>query len=143
MGILGTAADTIFEINLVVQFVLILFLVYGYTKRRTFSYHGKIMALATLLNIGATATVMLPSLVTYWGVIVAAPTNPGVMITIAHSLLGSIALALGFLFSVRFLNATRNEQPLACGTRRMMLSTLTLWLLALSGGLAFYTFYYL
>ncbi|MHA2068654.1 MAG: hypothetical protein ACXABY_30190 [Candidatus Thorarchaeota archaeon] len=143
MGILGTDADTIFEINLVVQFVLILFLAFGFYKRRTFSYHGKIMALATLLNLGATAFVMLPSLITYWDLIVANPTNPGIMITIVHVIIGSIAIALGFLFSIRFLLALRNSKPLACGTRRMMLTTLFLWLFALAGGLAFFVFYYI
>ncbi|MHA2356626.1 MAG: hypothetical protein ACXADC_15725 [Candidatus Thorarchaeota archaeon] len=143
MGILGTNADTIFEINLVIQFILILFLAFGFYKRRTFSYHGRIMALATLLNLGATAFVMLPSLITYWGLIVANPTSPGNMITIVHVVVGSIAIVLGSLFSIRFLLAIRNSQPLACGTRRMMLSTLFLWLFALAGGISFFVFFYI
>lgn len=143
MGILGTAADTIFEINLVVQFLLILFLVFGFHKRRTFVQHGRIMALATIVNVCAVALVMLPSLILNIGAIVSEPFNPGVGITIAHSIVGSIALALGLLFSIRFLIKTRNSQPLICGTRRMMYLTLALWLFALGGGLAFYAFYYL
>ncbi|MHA2005337.1 MAG: hypothetical protein ACW960_14790, partial [Candidatus Thorarchaeota archaeon] len=134
MGVLGTSADTIFEINLIVQFILIIILAIGFYQRRTFSIHGRIMALATLINLGATALVMVPSLIVNLGAIVDAPFSTGEIITILHSILGSIAVALGSLFSIRFLIATRNSQPLACGTRRMMITTLTLWILALGGG---------
>ncbi|MFW9802315.1 MAG: hypothetical protein ACFFFC_06675 [Candidatus Thorarchaeota archaeon] len=143
MGILGTAAETIFEINLMLQFMLVILLALGFYQRRTFVQHGRIMALATILNLGATALVMLPSLILNFGALVGGPFNAGVGITIGHSIGGSIALALGLLFSVRFLIKTRNSQPLTCGTRRTMYLTLILWLFALSAGLAFFAFYYL
>lgn len=143
MGILGTFAETIFDVNLIVQLLLVVIMALGFYKRRRFAIHGRIMALATLINLGATALVMVPSLIINFGAIVAAPFSPGVLITIAHGILGSTAIVLGSLFSVRFLIATRNAQPLACGTRWMMISTILLWLFALVGGLAFYSFYYL
>lgn len=143
LGILGTTADTIFEINLIVQLILIVFLAIGVYQRRPFKRHGTIMASATLLNLGATTLVMLPSLITNLDVIVANPFNPGVGITIAHSILGSVALAIGSLFSARFLIATRNSKPLKCGIRRWMIITFVMWIAALGGGLAFFLYYYL
>ncbi|MHA2026822.1 MAG: hypothetical protein ACW98U_13065 [Candidatus Thorarchaeota archaeon] len=142
MGIFGTRADTIFEVNLLVQLVLIIILVIGVYQRRPLKRHGTIMALATLLNFGTTALIMLPSLISNWHVIVTNPFNLGVGITLAHSIGGSLALALGILFSVRFFIATRNSRPLKCGVRRVMISTFIMWIAALGGGVAFYLYYY-
>lgn len=108
MGILGTFADTIFDVNLIVQLLLVVILALGFYRRRKFATHGRIMALATLINLGAIALIMVPSLIFNFGAVIAAPLSPGVLITIAHSILGSTAIILGSLFSVRFLIATRN-----------------------------------
>jgi len=64
------------------------------------------------------------------------------MTTIAHAMLGTITILLGLLFGFRFFSATRGSKPLACGTKRMMVVTILLWLVTLSAGLAFYIYYY-
>lgn len=143
LGILGTTASTIYEVNLILQLVLIVFLAIGYYQKRPSKRHGTIMALATLLNLGAVFLIMLPSFIINFDAIVANPFSPGVSITIIHSVVGSVTLALGALFSLRFLIAIRNSKPLKCGTRRLMISTLLLWIIALVGGLSFFLYYYL
>jgi len=142
MGIFETPAETIFDVNLIVQLVLIIFLATGVMSRRIRKRHGIIMASATLANLTTIFLIMAPSLIRNFGVIIADPLSTGAMITVAHSILGATTILLGLLFTFRFLSATRGSRPLVCGKRRMMILTATLWLLSLSDGIAFYVYYY-
>jgi hypothetical protein len=143
LGIFGTSAAPIYNANLVVQVILAVMLAVGIVRRRTLKQHGAIMATATALNLVATLLVMAPSLIRNFGAIAPQPFTLGVGITIAHSVAGSIAIFFGLLFSLRFLRGVKGSKPLACGTRRLMLVTATLWLFSLGGGFAFYAYYYL
>lgn len=142
MGIFGTSAGIIFDINLVMQLVLLIFLVAGVVLKRPRKRHGIIMASATLANLATILLIMGPSLVRNFGAIIADPLSAGAMTTIAHAMLGTITILLGLLFGFRFFSATRGSKPLACGTKRTMVVTILLWLVTLSAGLAFYIYYY-
>jgi len=143
LSIFGTSAAPIYNVNLIVQVILVMMLAVGFVRRRILRQHGTIMATATALNLVATLLVMAPSLIRNFGAITSEPFTLGAGITISHSIAGSIAMFLGLLFSLRFLRAVKDSKPLACGTRRLMLVTAALWLYSLGGGLAFYAYYYL
>ncbi|MHA2187969.1 MAG: hypothetical protein ACW99V_06990, partial [Candidatus Thorarchaeota archaeon] len=115
----------------------------GYAKRRTFRFHGTIMATALIINMITVLTIMGPSFVLYFNLLIAAPLSPGNLITIIHVILGTIALLFGILFSIRFMLAIRRSGPLACGTRRLMQLTALLWLSSLFGGLGFFIYFYI
>lgn len=146
MGILGTQADTIFDVNLIIQTVLIAALIVGYYSmkpRRLLKRHGIIMAVGTMANLAAVLAIMLPSLILNWNAVVSEPTNPGVLITLVHVVAGTIAILVASRFSLRFLLALQRSKPLMCGTRRFMYLTLATWLTSLALGYGFYIFYYL
>ncbi|MHA1933882.1 MAG: hypothetical protein ACW97A_01255 [Candidatus Thorarchaeota archaeon] len=143
MGIFGTGAETIFEINLIIQIALLVLLLIGVARRRTLRFHGTIMATAIIVNIITVLTIMGPSLVLYSNLIIAAPFSPGNLITIIHVILGLVALLSGLIFSIRFMLAIRRSGPLACGTRRMMQLTALLWISSLIGGIGFYMYFYI
>ncbi len=146
MVIFGTSSDIIFDINLIIQLFLLLFLLVGvYIKRvkRVIKNHGYIMILATIGNLLMTLLIMAPSLIINWGAIVSNPTNPGVIITLIHVVVGLTAIIGGLLFSTRFLIALRRSSALKCGKRRSMLVVACFWILSIILGLGFYLYYYL
>ncbi|MFQ5831074.1 MAG: hypothetical protein ACE5H4_00020 [Candidatus Thorarchaeota archaeon] len=146
MGILGTQADVIFDVNLIIQTLLIAVLLVGYYSmkpRRLLKRHGVIMATGTIINLAAVLSIMLPSLILNWNAVASDPTHPGVLITIVHVAFGTIAILVASRFSLRFLRSMQRNTPLMCGTRRSMYTTLASWLISMGLGYGFYIFYYL
>ncbi|RDE17723.1 MAG: hypothetical protein C4K49_01430 [Candidatus Thorarchaeota archaeon] len=143
MVIFGSSAGIIFDVNLIIQTVLAILLVAGVVLKRPLKRHGNIMAIATLANVATILLIMLPSLVRNFGAIIAGPVTTGILVTVAHVILGSATILLALLFGFRFFSATRNSKPLKCGTKRMMILSIVLWFVTLSAGLAFYYYYYL
>ena len=146
MVIFGTTSLIIFDINLLVQLMLLLLLVIGgyvmhvkHVRRN----HGLIMATATIANIMMLLSVMLPSLILNWNVLVSEPTSPGVLITFGHVIVGLIAISGGGLFSMRFIRSDRSKPSPMCGKRREMRTFFVLWILTLLLGIGFYLNYYL
>ena len=142
MVLFGTAAELIFDINLIIQIVLIILLIVGYTQKRNWKYHGIIMGVGTLTMIVTVLLIMFPSLIANWPALALFPTSPGSMVTIAHVVFGSIALAAGLTYTLRFTYYSMSNKPLTCGTRNQMRFQLTIWLLAFLFGLIFYIYYY-
>ncbi len=134
MGIFGNPASIIIDVNLIIQWVIFVFLVVGYLKRGDRRTHGIIMALATIVNLATTLLIMAPSLVFNFGSL---PID-----VLGHSVVGTIAILLGLLFSYRFLMATRNNQPFECGTRRMMRLAFVLWIVPVFFGTYLYLIIY-
>jgi hypothetical protein len=142
MVLFGTTAELIFDINLIIQIVLIILLIIGLTQKRTWKYHGTIMGVGTLTMLITVLLIMAPSLVANYAVLVLSPMSPGSIITMVHVFFGLIALIIGLFFTLRFLYFTFNNQPLRCGTRNQMRIQVTIWLLAFLLGLAFYIYFY-
>ncbi|MHA2379345.1 MAG: hypothetical protein ACXADS_08705 [Candidatus Thorarchaeota archaeon] len=130
MGIFGTAATVAADLNLIVQYVTLILLVFGYTKRRRFKTHGRIMVIVTVLTIATTLLVMAPSLIVNWGTF-----EPTIL---AHVAIGILVMLLGLVFTTRFYLATKGGKPLACGTRNIMRLAFILWLFPILGGTMFY-----
>jgi len=130
LGIFGNAATVAADLNLIVQYVTLILLVFGYTKRRHRQTHGRIMLTVTLLTIVTTLSVMAPSLILNW--------RAFDLTMLGHAGVGIVAILLGLLFTTRFYLATRAGKPLACGTRNIMRLTFVIWLIPILGGTMFY-----
>lgn len=146
MVIFGTSSDLIFDINLVIQLFLLLFLVVGgYIMRvkRIIKNHGYIMTLATICNLLMTLMIMAPSLIINWDAIAYNPTSLGSIITLVHVVVGLTAIIGGLLFSTRFISALRRGKGLRCGKRKPMRVVASFWIFSLVFGLVFYLYYYL
>jgi uncharacterized membrane protein YozB (DUF420 family) len=143
MVLFGTSASIFADVNLIAQVVLLALLVLGIVKRKPLQIHGRVMMIATVVNIGATLLFMAPSLLLNWGGFATLPFPPGPAIVVVHSIVGALAILLGVLWTYRFIVATRESAPLACGKRKMMWLTAGLWLYATGGGIVFYILLYL
>ncbi|MFW9831177.1 MAG: hypothetical protein ACFFD8_05335 [Candidatus Thorarchaeota archaeon] len=142
MVLFGTTAELIFDINFILQIVLIVLLLIGYLQKRNWKYHGIIMGVGTLSMLVTVLLIMGPSLIANWPALVLFPTSPGSLVTISHVVFGSIALAIALFFTLRFLYFSLGKKPLRCGTRIQMRIQLTIWFLAFLFGLVFYIYYY-
>jgi hypothetical protein len=131
MGIFGNTAPILVDINLILQYVVLILLIVGYVKRKPYKIHGRIMSIVTLLTFATILLIMSPSLVLNFG--------EYELTIFIHVGVGILATLLGFIFSLRFNKALRSGQPFTCGTRYQMWLTFILWLIPLLGG----TFLYL
>jgi uncharacterized membrane protein YozB (DUF420 family) len=131
------------DINLLFQVLIIISLTVGYivARRANFLDHGKLMSIAVSLNVLSFVFVMLPSLIEGAGAFVSTPTNPGVIISAIHILVGGYALASGIYFVYRWRFSKSYQRCL--GNRRWMRWTAALWVIATLTGIAFYYYYYI
>ena len=143
MVIFGTLSAVLFDANLIIQIVLLIWLIFGALNKRELKRHGTIMAIGAISNLVTILFIMGPSLIRNLPALVTPPVTLGVVITVAHAILGLVAITGGLLFSLRFVLQLRAKQPLACGKRWMMRTEITLWLVTLLLGIGFYAFYYL
>jgi uncharacterized membrane protein YozB (DUF420 family) len=120
MGFLGTTAEIIIDVNLIIQWIVFVFLLLGYLKRGTRKTHGTIMATATIVNLATVLVIMAPALIMNWGLYE--------IIILGHVAVGTIAIILGLLYSFRFLMAIRSGSALACGNRGNMRLAFVLWI---------------
>ncbi|MFW9849156.1 MAG: hypothetical protein ACFFF4_08445 [Candidatus Thorarchaeota archaeon] len=135
MGLFGTTAPILVDINLILQYVTLILLVSGYAKRNHRKIHGYIMMSVFLITLGTTLVIMAPRLL---GTIeISGP------IIIGHALIGICAMLFGTLFSFRFVTSTRAGKPLQCGTKNLMRLTFILWLFPVIFGTGTYLALYL
>lgn len=130
MGIFGNSADIIVDINLIIQYVILVLLVIGYIKKKPYRSHGNLMLLTTLLTLATILTIMVPRLVMFYALY-----PPLIYI---HAIIGGITIAIALLFNIRFMTALRGKQPLKCGTKNAMRIALLIWLITLFGGTLIY-----
>jgi hypothetical protein len=142
MVLFGTTAELIFDINFIIQIILIILLIVGVTQKRTWKYHGTIMGVATLTMLSTVLLIMAPSLIAYGAVLVLFPTELGSLVTMVHVIFGSLALAVGLYFTLRFLYFATSKKPLYCGTRTQMRIQVAIWFLAFLFGFVFYIYFY-
>ncbi len=143
MGILGTGASTVADINLIAQLVIIALLAEGWIisrDKKRIRVHGQLMVAAVLINAAAIALVMVPSLILGLGAITSDPLGPGPLISVIHSAIGTVAWLLG-----AYLSWTWGLKPatVECFKRKRLMKPVTyLWLLAAVLGVGFYVYYY-
>jgi hypothetical protein len=130
MGILGTSADILIDVNLILQYVVLAILLIGVFYRKRSKQHGRLMFLATLFNMITVLVIMGPALFTN-------PTTYPLTIY-AHAFIGIIAIFLGLLFSYRFWSALSEGKPFLCGSKRVMIFAILMWIGPIIGGTIFY-----
>ena len=130
MGFLGNSAPLIVDVNLVLQYVVLLLIIIGYIKKKPYKTHGQLMALATIINLITILTIMAPILIQYSSLL-----PPTIYL---HAVVGGLASILSLIFVFRFFIATRAGQPLACGKRWQMFLVLIFWFIPILGGTFFY-----
>ena len=134
MGLFGTTASILIDINLMLQYIILVLLVVGYVKRRQLKNHGYLMVVILLISVATTLSIMAPKLLATY-----ATYGPTV---IAHMVGGIVAMLLSTFFTYRFVVALRNGNPLACGTKNLMRLAFLLWLIPLFGGTLMYIMLY-
>ncbi|MGQ9468315.1 MAG: hypothetical protein ACUVTD_00560 [Nitrososphaerales archaeon] len=99
MGFLGTRAGLSADLNLIMQIIILAILIIGigYAKKKNFLVHGRIQTVAVILQTILIFTVMLPSLIINFGIVLAELYLTGVLITILHIIFRGIAWILGVI----------------------------------------------
>ena len=143
MGFLGTGASNVADINLIVQLVIVVLLVAGwiYGRNKRTKLHGQLMVMAVIVNGGAIALVMVPSLVLGFGAITSNPLGPGPLVSVLHVIIGTVAwLTAAYLSWVWRLK----PETVECFKRKKwMKPVLYTWLAAAVLGVVFYVYYYI
>ena len=135
MGLFGTAAPVLYDVNLILQYVTLVILIIGYFKTKPRKTHGYLMVLVLFITAITTILIMAPRLLP--------AIAGGDLFAVLHASIGSLAIILGAVFASRFIIATTNKQPLVCGTKRMMRIAFILWILPVFSGSAIYILLYL
>ena len=130
MVLSGSSAPLLVDVNLILQYITLVLLIIGYVKRKPFKTHGYIMVIVLLITVGATLLIMAPRIWVTFAVY-------GYLI-IFHATLGTLSMILGTVFAIRFIIATRNQQPLVCGSKNWMRLALILWIIPILAGTAMY-----
>jgi uncharacterized membrane protein YozB (DUF420 family) len=141
-GLLGTSAVLIYDINLIMQIVILFTLLLGFQFKRMKNYsgHGKTMMFALALNLILIIFVMVPSLVIYAGALLTEPLL-GLIIAL-HAICGTIAALLAITIIIAWRSVP--AEKLGCRRRkRLMRPTITIWTAALLLGITFYVVGYI
>jgi uncharacterized membrane protein YozB (DUF420 family) len=130
-------------ISLTIQIIVLILLLSGYSLKRMkkFRQHGITMLTAVILHVIMILAVMLPSFIL--GVIPLILANTSFALTIMaplHGIMGIIAAVLGvwIVASWRLRTSLQYCMP----KKKLMLLTLTLWLIALLLGILLYLHFY-
>ncbi|MDQ1278849.1 MAG: hypothetical protein QG670_109 [Thermoproteota archaeon] len=143
-GILGTKADLRFDLNLLLQILILTLVLVGslYAKKKKFVTHGKIMTTAIAIHTALILLVMGPSFIIYFNLLLQPQQLFGVIVTWVHVILGTLAEVLGFYIVLKWKYNIKSIS--ACAKRRkLMIPVRIFWVTSLILGIAFYIYYYL
>lgn len=141
-GFLGTRADPLKDLNLIMQVAILIVLLVGYIFKKDgkLMKHGVAMSTAVMLHTILIFLVMIPSLVLNSALLLEF-SQFGVIITWIHVLAGIFAEISGLYLvgmwrfrSPPFMNCVKKK--------KLMKPLLILWVLALILGIMFYIYYY-
>jgi len=137
-GLLGTRASPAADLNLLIQIVIFILLMVGvkFAREKTkegLKKHGRIMAVAVVLNAASIFFAMGPSFVVNFGAVLAEVSTISFPLTMLHHLLGLAAEVLGVVFIFKKFGKVRF----------WMRVTMALWLVSLILGFFFYYLYYI
>jgi hypothetical protein len=128
-----------FDINFIIQIALIALLIFGAIQKPNRRRHGTIMAIATIVNLATLAIIMLPAFFIKWALI---GLHNLTVIMIIHVIVGGVAIAIGLVFSIRFLIFLSRNKDFNCGTKMGMRIVNLTWLVSFVLGLVFYFVFY-
>jgi uncharacterized membrane protein YozB (DUF420 family) len=142
MGLLGTKAPLLYDLNLILQIVIIIILFTGaYYAKRKYKYqvHGKIMGLAILLNVISILFVMAPRLLENLNFLISNIAQPPVQVAVIHPVFGGLAVVLGIAILAKLRPC---GSKMGTNIRYLMRITLTIWTIAFLLGLSIYIAFY-
>jgi hypothetical protein len=159
MGLFGTLAPVLIDVNMLVQVVLLILVlliaVLGFKQKQRRLLHGILAIIAMLTNLVTVFLIMGPSFAANWYlltvVIVAIFVEPNALpyftleylILAVHIIIGTITLLLAFLFAFNFLYAYTSKESLSCGSNLGMRILLIIWLISFLIGISYYITHYL
>lgn len=137
-GLFGTNASIQADLNLLLQILLLIILLFGYMrgKKKTadnLKAHGRVMTVLVALNALSILLVMGPSLLVNLEAAVGEGSAIGFPLTLVHHSVGLIAEILGAVLVFKKFGKVRTWMRL----------TFTLWFVALILGIGFYVRYYI
>nr|MBC7244570.1 DUF420 domain-containing protein [Chloroflexota bacterium] len=143
-GILGTRANLIADINLILQVAILVILIVGVfqAKRRKFQVHHTWMTVAIIANAVLIIAIMNPS---FFRILPFALRNPGAdkpTVLWPHMLLGAVAELLG-VYTVLSGNMGQSGTQRRRNFKWLMRVTFLLWFLALVAGIVLYMVWYM
>jgi uncharacterized membrane protein YozB (DUF420 family) len=123
---------------LVVEFVVLGLLAFGYTLKRKKKYreHGITMTSAVVLHLVTIFTWMVQSIIIYFSVVAIEIGDILQLTIVLHVALGTIAAALGVWLVTSWHLQTDTQKCFA--RKRIMLTTITLWSVAILLGIVLY-----
>jgi len=136
-GLLGTRASIVFDLNFLLQIVILVILLVGvkFGRKKTPSslkMHGNIMTIAVTLNALLILLIMGPSFVVNFGAVLAEFSETGFPLTLLHHSFGIIAEIFGVILVFKKFG----------NIRMWMRFTATVWLVSLVLGIVFYVLHY-
>jgi hypothetical protein len=138
--------DTTFVIvtaSLFIQVAVLALLIYGYhlCRHLKFRQHGVIMAYAVFVQVAAVFAIMVPSFVL--AVLPLYIISNTLELTSLVSLIHEITGGLAFVLGVWFVASWRFQKSFSgCfNKKRLMLVTMTVWLIALTFGITLYSIF--
>jgi uncharacterized membrane protein YozB (DUF420 family) len=144
MGFFNPKAPFTADINLLFQIFILILLVGGVAiarLRRKFREHGATMGIAVTLNTLSIITVMIPSLLSFRGLL-SNPFSHPALVAISHVVLGILVELLGIWLVVTW--AVHRRDLIACVKRKNAMSaTVLLWVIELLLGIYIYVMLYL
>jgi uncharacterized membrane protein YozB (DUF420 family) len=143
MGLFNANAPLFADLNLLLQIIIFVMLVGGVTAarfRREFHRHGAVMGVAVLLNTLSIAVVMIPSLLSFRGLL-SAPLSPLAIAVIFHAAAGIGVEILGIWVVVVWL-VNRLSTRACSGRKSIMRTIISFWLIELILGIYVYVMLY-
>ena len=130
-------------LNLVFHAVILTLILTGFTfaRRKKFTIHEKWMFSGIVLVAVSFFAWMAPSYVKNFNLVLADFYSAGIVITNIHVILGVITGTLA-LYIVSLMKLNLPEKFAVSNVKRLMRTTLTLWLLTFLFGVLFYVYYF-
>ena len=143
MSLLNNPYALIATTNLTIQIVVLFLLLYGYLlkRQRRFRQHGIAMFVAVVLHLAMVFAIMIPSFVLAIVPDFIVPNVYGIIsvVTLVMVVAGALAVSLGIWLVVSW----RVKGLKGCfNKKRIMLTTMAMWLVSLSFGIALYIIFY-
>ena len=143
MSLLNNPFALIATTSLTIQIVVLFLLLYGYLLKRRlrFRQHGIAMFVAVVLHLAMVFAIMIPSFVLAIVPDFIVPNVYGItsVVTLVMVVAGALAVSLG----VWLVASWRFQDLKGCfKKKRIMLTTMAMWLVSLSFGIALYTILY-
>ena len=143
MPLLNNPFALIATTSLTIQIIVLFLLLYGYSLKRQlkFRQHGITMAVAVVLHLALVFAIMIPSFVLAIVPDFIVPNVYGLtsVVTLVMVVAGALAVSLG----IWLVDSWRFQGLKGCfNKKRIMLTTMAMWLVSLSSGIVLYIIFY-